>query len=306
MQRLKQTLCDRISYASLLTFQQVIRLSSVSKHVLFSFLLKLPSWLCVTLTLPCFSSQNPGPIITSAQDMTDDSGMVISCNISGAPTEIKGHYWMKGETKIQSDDTSADFTSYTLEKVDHESSGIYECFFETTPLSKGTVLVKVPPHVVAYKKSEHGNEKDTGVLICKCLSYPPITQWSWFKMVDGPQPIVNGTDNRFFIKSDENKTELRITGLDLEKDPGEYRCNGTNESGEGSAIVSLRVRSRLAALWPFLGIVAEVLVLVTIIFIYEKRRKPDEIPDEDDGGSAPLKSNATNHKDQNVRQRNAN
>ncbi|XP_060089473.1 basigin, partial [Heteronotia binoei] len=246
------------------------------------------------------------PTITASQEMTDDSKLVISCNISGAPTEIKGHYWMKGNTKIQSDDSSADFTSYTIQKVDHESSGEYYCFFESTPLSNGTVFVKVKPYVVAYKKSEQGNEKDTGVLICKSLSYPPIVQWSWFKMADGPQPVVNGTDDRYSITSNGSKTELRITALDMEKDPGEYKCNGTNEMGEGGAVVSLRVRSRLAALWPFLGIVAEVLVLVTIIFIYEKRRKPDEVPDDDDGGSAPLKSNASNHKDQNVRQRNAN
>ncbi|XP_054837569.1 basigin [Eublepharis macularius] len=257
--------------------------------------------------LLCFArgASGAGPTISTSREVTDGLDVVISCNISGAPTAIRGHYWMKGNTKIQSDDTSADSTSYMLEKVDHETSGEYECFFKTTPLAKGTVYVKVEPHVVAYKKSEHGNERDVGVLICKSASYPPVTQWSWFKMVDGPQPIVNGTDNRFFIKSDGNKTELRIMDLNIEKDPGEYRCNGTNEMGEGSAVVSLRVRSRLAALWPFLGIVAEVLVLVTIIFIFEKRRKPDEIPDDDDGGSAPLKSNA-NHKDKNVRQRNAN
>jgi basigin len=38
----------------------------------------------------------------------------------------------------------------------------------------------------------------------------------------------------------------------------------------------VRVHSRLAALWPFLGIVAEVLVLLTIIFMCEKRQKPSE------------------------------
>nr|XP_056701408.1 basigin [Euleptes europaea] len=246
------------------------------------------------------------PTISVSQEVTDGLNVVISCNISGAPTAIKGHYWMKGDSKIQSDDTSENSTSYMIEKVDHDSSGEYYCFFETSPLAKGIVFVKVEPHVVPYKKSEHGNEGDTGVLTCKSASYPPVTHWSWFKVVDGLQPIVNGSEERFFIKSEGNKTELRILRMDMEKDPGKYMCNATNEVGYGSAVMELRVRSRLAALWPFLGIVAEVLVLVTIIFIYEKRRKPDEIPEDDDGGSAPLKSNATNHKDKNVRQRNAN
>jgi len=86
-----------------------------------------------------------------------------------------------------------------------------------------------------------------------------------------------------------------------------YPCNGTNTEGTAQAVITLRVRNRLAALWPFLGIVAEVLVLVTIIFIYEKRRKPDQVLDDEDMGSAPLKSSGNmNDKDKNVRQRNAN
>ncbi|XP_020649767.1 basigin [Pogona vitticeps] len=247
------------------------------------------------------------PQISSTPEVTSGSNVVISCNITDPPSPIKSHYWMKGETRLDSNETALGFTSYMIAKVDPESSGEYHCVFDTVPISRATVYVKVKPHVFAYKKSEHGNEKDTGVLTCKSHSYPPVTQWSWFKVVDNvPEPIVNGSEERFFIKSEGNRTDLRIVSLDLEKDPGEYMCNGTNELGEGSAVVSLRVRSRLAALWPFLGIVAEVLVLVTIIFIYEKRRKPNEVPDDDDGGSAPLKSNAANHKDKNIRQRNAN
>lgn len=79
--------------------------------------------------------------------------------------------------------------------------------------------------------------------------------------------------------STETKTELHIRDLDLKVDSGQYICNGTSAEGSKQAVITLRVRSHLAALWPFLGIVAEVLVLVTIIFIYEKRRKPDEVLD---------------------------
>lgn len=60
---------------------------------------------------------------------------------------------------------------------------------------------------------------------------------------------------------------------------GDYVCSGMNEIGTAVDTIHLRVRSRWAALWPFLGIVVEVIILVTIIFIYEKRRKPDEITD---------------------------
>ncbi|KFP81072.1 Basigin, partial [Apaloderma vittatum] len=162
-----------------------------------------------------------------------------------------------------------------IEGKKEEHSGIYECVYKTIPEIKGEVHVEVLPQVVAYKKSEHGNEGDTGVLTCKNPSFPPVVTWAWYK---NREPIINGS-GRYIVKSSGNKTELRILKLNIEEDMGDYHCNGTNAIGSGGAVVNLRVRSRLAALWPFLGIVAEVLVLVTIIFIYEKRRKPDEVLD---------------------------
>ncbi|XP_025894657.1 basigin [Nothoprocta perdicaria] len=229
--------------------------------------------------------------------------LILSCNMTAPHGPVEGHEWMRGDKTLQTDTESSAFTSYTIEGKMEEHSGVYDCVYKTNPVVKGQVNISVAPQVVAYKKSEHGNEGDTGVLTCKSPSFPPVSTWTWYK--NEREPIINAS-GRYIIKSSGNKTELRILKLSIEEDTGDYHCNASNAFGFGGAAVNLRVRSRLAALWPFLGIVAEVLVLVTIIFIYEKRRKPDEVLDDDDGGSAPLKSNATNHKDKNVRQRNAN
>ncbi|NXT30266.1 BASI protein, partial [Syrrhaptes paradoxus] len=240
--------------------------------------------------------------------LTEVSGkLILTCNMTAPHPAIDGHEWMHGDKVLQTDVESGAVTSYTIEGKVEEHSGIYECVYKTSPVIKGQVTVSVAPQVTAYKKSEHGNEGDTGVMTCKNPSFPPVSSWVWYKNgqeVELPslQPIVNGS-GRYIIKSTGNKTELRILKLNIEEDTGDYHCNATNSQGFGGATVNLRVRSRLAALWPFLGIVAEVLVLVTIIFIYEKRRKPDEVLD---GKRCPGKSNATNHKDKNVRQRNAN
>uniref|UniRef100_A0A8C6J2G7 Basigin n=1 Tax=Melopsittacus undulatus TaxID=13146 RepID=A0A8C6J2G7_MELUD len=238
--------------------------------------------------------------------VTSGSGkLVLACNMTGQYLPTQGHEWMREGKVLQKDADTSAFTSYTIEGKMEEHSGVYECVYKTNPVIKAHLNISVAPKVTAYKKSEHGNEGDTGVLVCKSSSFPPVTSWIWYKHGQEVRPIINGS-GRYIIKSSGNKTELRILKLNIEEDSGDYHCNATNAYGQGSATVNLRVRSRFAALWPFLGIVVEVLVLVTAIFIYEKRRNRDEVLDDGDGGSAPLKSNATNHKDKNVRQRNAN
>lgn len=76
-------------------------------------------------------------------------------------------------------------------------------------------------------------------------------------------------------------------------DRGSFKCIGTSKVMEEKnvedeeeedqdeikheSIGVLRVKDKLAALWPFLGICAEVFILCTVILIYEKRRNKTDL-----------------------------
>ena len=75
---------------------------------------------------------------------------------------------------------------------------------------------------------------------------------------------------------------LKISNVAL-TDHGTYYCNGTNDVMQLAGLDPaqsdglVRVKGKLAALWPFLGICAEVFILCAIILIYEKRRNKTDL-----------------------------
>ncbi|XP_011747785.1 basigin isoform X2 [Macaca nemestrina] len=250
----------------------------------------------------------PGTVSTSVENI--GSKTLLTCSLNDSSTEVTGHRWLKGGAVLKEDTLPGQKTDFEVDSDD--LGGEYSCVFLPEPTGRADIqldaLLSGAPRVKAVKSSEHVSEGETAVLACKSESLPPVTTWVWYKITDsGDQVIVNGSQGRFFVSSSQGRSELRIENLNMEADPGKYACNGTSSEGTDQATVTLRVRSHLAALWPFLGIVAEVLVLVTIIFIYEKRRKPEDVLDDDDAGSAPLKSTGQhlNDKGKKVRQRNS-
>ncbi|CAK1584151.1 unnamed protein product [Parnassius mnemosyne] len=69
----------------------------------------------------------------------------------------------------------------------------------------------------------------------------------------------------------------------LRSDAGLYSCAApVGAAGAANvATTTLRVKDMYAALWPFLGICAEVFVLCAIILVYEKRRTKPDLDDSD-------------------------
>nr|XP_014284825.1 neuroplastin isoform X2 [Halyomorpha halys] len=88
--------------------------------------------------------------------------------------------------------------------------------------------------------------------------------------------------------SDSKNVQNAILQIDEAQmlDRGEYSCSAhniaTSTLNETRIVYTfVRVKDKLAALWPFIGICAEVVVLCAIIFIYERKRNKAELEESD-------------------------
>ncbi|KAL3866678.1 hypothetical protein ACJMK2_043959 [Sinanodonta woodiana] len=225
--------------------------------------------------------------------------LIIECNASGMSSS-DGSFtvttkWLKvSEGKEQFLENSTKYTIFvenrTLEISDpgREDAGEYRCVLVFNKDDKASYQevrsqpfnVRAVPKIETHDKNKNLVQEDTLELRCTASGFPKPTI-TWKK--DGQ--ALNQTER---IHPKEERLVIYNLGFD---DKGEYQCVASHSqfNETASATMLVRVKDKLAALWPFLGIVAEVIVLCIIIFIYEKKRSKQLESEEDapDGQDNP-------------------
>lgn len=177
--------------------------------------------------------------------------------------------------------------------------GSYTC--EGKGRSSANFRVSMEPVVVELPTSFNVAEGEKFRLPCTVYGYPtPVIEWkretesSWesvipdghFSLEDNKEGVSNGT--------------LVIKDVKME-DRSNYGCFATNDLGSHNRTTLVRVIDKYAALWPFIGICVEVVVLCIVIFFCEKRRNKKQFEESDN------EQNNTKHvgnaKDSEVRNR---
>ncbi|KAM7353034.1 immunoglobulin domain-containing protein Bsg isoform 2-T12 [Cochliomyia hominivorax] len=210
------------------------------------------------------------PLILSC-DITDPSVTDLTWEKNG--TDVRKVKELEGRFRI-----IAAERKFIIDKTEVNDDGLYSCVANNQKKD-----INVVANVVVRVPSNSGVvEGEKLTIICTVVGTDPKLSWAFRNLT------ISSTFERYILKADENNVEnaiLVIENASLD-DRGEYKCIGRNAATdigktEASDVSFVRVKGKYAALWPFLGICVEVLILCTIILIYEKRRNKSELDESD-------------------------
>lgn len=189
--------------------------------------------------------------------------------------------------------------------------GLYQCKVtrksaqnseDLTPVLQELVELQALPFVTPIVKDMTVVEGTTINVTCSVIGKATGVVWKF-----GDKTMVNGSENNRVtltaFRGVPNAT-LLIQHANSTTDRGHYNCTATSPYGYSSnyGISHVRIKSKYAALAPFLGICAEVIILCTIILIYEKKRDKTEL-EESDTDQGPETKSSPDHGQDSVRYR---
>ncbi|XP_065215470.1 basigin-like isoform X2 [Planococcus citri] len=177
---------------------------------------------------------------------------------------------------------------------------------ELVPIAQDIFEVQALPIAVPVFKDFTVVEGNTLNVTCAIAGKADRVTWKFINTEKVEKILLNGTDNRVEMKPFRGVPDatVLIHHANATLDRGTYNCTAISAIGnsvvDGSSYV--RLKGKYAALGPFLGICAEVIILCTIILIYEKKRDKTEL-EESDTDQGPETKSSPDHGQDSVRYR---
>ncbi|XP_077087140.1 embigin [Siphateles boraxobius] len=250
---------------------------------------------CDGMNTETTSSPESDPVITTKKAVSKGQSQVIIeeltiltpqyleliCNFTDLPSNphyITG-YWTKDGQEIENSEETVNRNNeqYILKKtfsIQTRDLGNYSCVFRENE-AQATFVLDVPVMKDKRDKPIVSYIGDSVVLECK-LKHTPNT-WNWYKANNTEKVFINVTANPLDYKILNNGSKTKLTVLNLtEEDSGKYICSAEFDIKPSESYVELKVMSYTEPLKPFIAIVVEVVVLVTLILLWEKCNKPQQ------------------------------
>jgi len=200
--------------------------------------------------------------------------------------------WSKDGNLISLDESGFNITDTMLviNSFSSEYIGSYSCETTTGSILKFKVLSAA--NVTAFQsKSKNLVEGDDLELKCGASGVDTVFWLKDNKSLDGNMRVTYEEFNSI------SNGKLKVEKLEFE-DAGNYSCS----AGSDTKSIIVRVKDKLAALYPFIGIVCEVAFFCALIVIYERRRAK-KMSEDDPPEEAGHLTNSKEHNDVEVRQR---
>ncbi|NXU47489.1 EMB protein, partial [Turnix velox] len=214
------------------------------------------------------------------KNVTLDSaaGIELSCRLDNKYFHLKNLQvvWKRGNEIIRHVNKTENSWSIQLRILDSSNLGSYSCTLKGEEEISATFHLQVPK-IKGREKPTVSYEGDTVVMICKSYVYTP-SAWTWYMTNGSEQIAINDSllpDKYAINKISASVTHLKILKLTKE-DEGVYSCEAAFQLGKSKEEQKLKVLSFMVPLKPFLAIVAEAVILVTIVFLYELYSKKKE------------------------------
>jgi len=251
-----------------------------------------------------------------------EKGVTLKClyNVTEASTEepVEVEWFLGGSDDPIEEGVSVAEDGTSVLKMKENYEGEYSCkagneqadftvkkFFKLEKWERSVVVFQGEDHKLFCKIKEGSNKEGT-------------ISFAWYIMeeaenVTNRRPVLGKNDTHddiephfkvFESASSPLESVLKIEDARYE-DRAIYQCEASNDMNDVSSMqIMVRVKDKYAALYPFVGIVAEVIVLCLIIFICEKRRASKEaVEDEEEeefngaaGGSGAAGNSSVRHR----------